>query len=99
MKINLIKLTLNQLLISGTHLGDIKKLLNGKMKSYLLGFKGKLNIFDIKYSHLQLKMVLYSISNLVALRQQILLINHHYDSMKLPTMSGIQKFCFFLEGH
>ena len=82
-----IKLTLKQLLLAGAHTGYVRKFLHGKMKGYLIGFKGMLNLFDIKYTLLQLKMVLHLIINLTSFRQTILLFNHQPEAFILNKLN------------
>lgn len=98
MQLNLIKLTLNQLLQSGAHLGYTRRFLKGQVKPYLLGFKGELNIFNLKYVQNQLKTLLYIILNLVSSRLKILVVNH-YPEMAILKPLLVLKRCFLLEGH
>ena len=97
MKLNIIKLTIDQLLVSGTHLGYIKKFLNRQLKPYLLGFKGPFNIFNIKYIHLQLRLLMHLIINVISLRQKILIVNHYKEIGNLLPFLTIKR-SFFLEG-
>ena len=97
MKLNIIKLTLNQLLLYGVHMGYIRKFLNRHIKPYLLGFKGKFDIFNLKYTHLQLKLLLHLIVNVISLRQKILIVNNYPEMGSLLPLVNFKR-CFFLDG-
>ena len=98
MKLNIIKLTLTQLLKYGAHLGYVRQFLNGQVKPYLLGFKGELNIFNLKYVQNQLKTLLQTLLNLIACRLKILVVNHYKESVVLQPFLSLKR-CFILEGH
>ena len=97
MKFNIIKLTINQLLISGIHLGYSKKFLNRQLKPYLAGFKGPFNIFNLKYIHLQLRLLMHLIINVVSVRQKILVVNHYQEIGSLQPFFKVKR-SFLLQG-
>ena len=97
MKINLVKLTLSQLLLQGTHLGYTRKFLHRQVKPYLLGFKGDFTFFNLQFVHLQLRLALHAVIKTVSLRQKILVVNHsEYMGNLLPIL--LIKRCFLVEG-
>lgn len=97
MKLNIIKLTLTQLLLYGTHMGYIRKFLNRDLKPYLLGFKGKFDIFNLKYTYLQLKLLLHVVINMVSLRQKLLIVNNQPEMGTLLPLINFKR-CFFVDG-
>ena len=48
MKLNLVKITIHELLRYGIHIGYSKQYLNSQIKPYLVGFRGQFNIFNLK---------------------------------------------------
>lgn len=97
MKLNLVKLTLNQLLLQGIHLGYTKNFLHRQVKPYLLGFKGSFTVFNLKFVHLQFRLTLHAVIKIVSLRQKVLVVNHsEYMGNLLPIL--LIKRCFLLEG-
>jgi ribosomal protein S2 len=97
MKLNLIKLTLNQLLQSGAHLGQPHRFLHRQIKPYLLGFKSKFSILNMKYTQLQLKLLLHIIINTVSLRQKVLVVNHYKEIGSFLPLLKLKR-CFITEG-
>lgn len=97
MKLNIIKLTLNQLLGSGIQLGYIRKFLNRQLKPYLLGFKGPFNIFNLKYVHLQVRLLMHLIISVISIRQKILIVNHYKEIGNLLPFLQVKR-SFYLEG-
>ena len=97
MKLNIIKLTLTQLLLYGLHMGYIRKFLNRHIKPYLLGFKGDFDIFNLKYAYLQLKLLLHLVVNIVSLRQKLLIVNNHPEMGSLLPLVNFKR-CFFVDG-
>lgn len=89
---NIVKLTLQQLLTYGVHLGYFKNFLHRDLKPYLLGFKGVIHIFNLKHIRLQLRLILQLVVNVVALRQYILLVNHEQavNIDRLPLVRRLQ---------
>ena len=97
MKLNLVKLTLNQLLLQGAHLGYTKNFLHRQVKPYLLGLKGEFTLFNLKFVHLQFRLSLHAVIKMVSLRQKILIVNHsEYMGTLLPLL--LMKRCFLAEG-
>jgi len=70
MKLNYIKFTLNQLIISGLYIGNNHKLFRGFVKPYLLGRRGIVDIINLKFAYLELKILLSLILNLSSNRQK-----------------------------
>ena len=97
MKLNLIKITIKELLRYGVHIGYSKQYLNNQIKPYLVGFRGQFNIFNVKPIKYQLKTLLYLITNLAAKRQSLLLINHYKESLSLSNTFRMKR-CYVLEG-
>ena len=95
----IIKLTFKQLLDCGAHQGYVRQFFCSSIKPYLIGYKGIVNIFDLKEAHLQFKTVLRVILHLVALRQKILVVNHYQEEFNLYSLKHQLKRCAFLEGH
>ncbi len=98
MKVPLIKLPLKQLFLYGVQIGYIKKSLDQSLKPYLLGFKSKFNIFNLKQAKYQFRSILNIISNLVSYHQKILVVNHYKEVLTLSSLLQIKR-CFLLEGH
>lgn len=71
-----LRITINQLLLSNVYLGDNVALSNNKMKSYLLGYKNGSHILNFAYTHLQLKLLINILVNLISLRQKILIVKN-----------------------
>jgi ribosomal protein S2 len=70
MKLNYIKFTLNQLIISGLYIGNNHKLFRGYTKPYLLGRRGIIDVINLKFAYLELKVFLSFILNLSYYRQK-----------------------------
>jgi len=71
---NIIKLTLNQLLLSNVHVGNISKFLNVKIKPFLLGKKNNTYILNISSTSTQLKLFINILINLISFRQKLLIV-------------------------
>lgn len=71
---NIIKLTLNQLLLSNVHVGNISKFLNVKIKPFLLGKKNNTYILNISFTSIQLKLFINILINLISFRQKLLIV-------------------------
>lgn len=71
---NIIKLTLNQLLLSNVHVGNISKFLNVKIKPFLLGKKNNTYILNISSTSIQLKLFINILINLISFRQKLLIV-------------------------
>ena len=97
MKLNLIRITNQELLKYGIHMGYSKQYLNSQIKPYLIGFRGQFNIFNLKPVKYQLKSLLYFITNITSKRQTILMINHYKESLSL-LKSFKKESCFVVEG-
>ena len=71
---NIIKLTLNQLLLSNVHVGNISKFLNVKIKPFLLGKKNNTYILNVSFTSIQLKLLINVLINLISFRQKFLIV-------------------------
>ena len=67
----LLKLTFNQLISSGIHIGNSKYLINQQLKSYLLGYYYNFYIINLYYTNFQLKLLVNLIIKLSSSNQQI----------------------------
>jgi len=97
MELNVVKLTIKQMLKYGVHMGYSKRYLNSQIKPYLLGFKNQFNIFNLKPVKYQLKSVVYLITEIIAKRQSILIVNHYKEALSLKNLLTLKR-CFLLEG-
>ena len=97
MRLNLIKITIQELLKYGIHVGYSRQYLNSQIKPYLIGFRGQFNIFNLKPVKYQIRALLFVIKSLASLRQSILIINHYKESLPL-SKAFPEKYCFLLEG-
>lgn len=98
MKLNLVKITTQELLRYGIHIGYNKQYLNSQIKPYLVGFRGQFNIFNLKPVKYQLKALLYLITNLSSWRQSILVVNHYKESLSLRKCLIKSKRGYLVEG-
>ena len=97
MKLNLVKITITELLRYGVHIGYSKQYLNTQIKPYLVGFRGQFNIFNLKPIKYQLKNLLGLVTTLASNRQSLLIINHYKESLSLSNTFQIKR-CFIIEG-
>ena len=97
MKLNLVKITITELLRYGVHIGYNKQYLNTQIKPYLVGFRGQFNIFNLKPIKYQLKNLLGLVTTLASRRQSLLIINHYKESLYLSNTFKIKR-CFIVEG-
>ncbi len=97
MKLNVGKITIKQMLIYGVHRGYSKRYLNSQIKPYLLGFKNQFTIFNLKPIKYQLKSIIYLITEIIAKRQVILIVNHYKEALSLKNSLTFKR-CFLLEG-
>ncbi len=97
MKLNLVKITIKELLRYGVHIGYSKQYLNTQIKPYLIGFRSQFNIFNLKPVKYQLKTLLYLITSLAVKRQSLLIVNHYKESLSLSNNFKIKR-CFIVEG-
>lgn len=74
MKILSSRLTINQLMLSNLYLGDNFSLINIKIKPFLLGYKSGYHIINLSFTHVQLKLLLKVVMNLIINRQKILIV-------------------------
>jgi len=74
MDLGIVKFTINQLVLSGIHLGQNRWVLNNKVKPFLIGYKHSLNIINLYFTGLQLKTFLNFLFNIVSLRQKVLIV-------------------------
>ena len=98
MKLNLVKITIHELLRYGIHIGYSKQYLNSQIKPYLVGFRGQFNIFNLKPVKYQFKALLHFITNIASWRQSLLMINHYKESLSLYKVFKSQKRCYLVEG-
>ena len=95
MTVKIIKFTLNQLMLSKSHIGSNLTELNSKMIPYLLGKRKFINIINLKYTGIQLKKIIFLIINLISLRQKILFIKN----FRFPYFINYFKIirCFYVD--
>lgn len=97
MQFNLIKITIQELLRYGLHIGYSRQYLNSQIKPYLVGFRGDFNIFNLKPVKYQLKALLHLITNLSSYRHSILVVNHYKEALSLNPILRTKR-CFLVEG-
>ena len=78
MNLNVIKLTIDQLIKSGVHLGYTRWFLNSKMKPYLVGYKNSMIFINLYYTNIQLKMFINYLYNIIAFRHKVLIIKQYH---------------------
>ena len=61
-------------MLSNVYLGDNFSFINIKTKPFLLGYKNGYHIINLSYTHVQLKLLLKVIMNLIINRQKILIV-------------------------
>src|SRR5262249_37665571 len=71
---NLSRLVVNQLILSNVCLGEYISSVNIRLKPFILGSKNNYCILDISYTHIQLKLLINVLINIVSLRQKILIV-------------------------
>jgi ribosomal protein S2 len=70
----MIKLSLSQMLLSNIHVGNTTRFLNVKTKPYLFGRRGSVYLFNAATTHVQLKLFLTLLINLVSRRRKLLIV-------------------------
>ena len=68
------KLTINQLILSGIHVGHAKNYLNDCLKSYLYGHYNHFYVINLYYTNFQLKVLSSLIIKLIISRQKLLFL-------------------------
>lgn len=96
MKINIIQLSLQQLLHYGIHIGSHRRQLHRDLKAYLLGFKNGINIFNPQFMHMQLRLLSHIIINVLSRRQKILIVNQESTAATLTKINP--KRLFLIDG-
>lgn len=89
-----LRITISQLLLSNVYMGNSKNLINTKIKSYLLGYKNGFHVINFAYTHLQLKLLINILINIISLRQKILIVKN-LDSFNLITFFNYKNVFFY----
>jgi ribosomal protein S2 len=71
---NLSRLGINQLVLSNVCLGGYISDVNIRLKPFILGSKSNYHILDISYTHIQLKLLINVLINIISLRQKVLIV-------------------------
>lgn len=69
-----LRLTVNQLILSNVYLGDSYYFINIKIKPFLLGYKNSCHIINLSFTQVQFKILINFLINIIALRQRILVV-------------------------
>lgn len=88
---NIIKLTLNQLLLSNVHIGNTFRFLNVKIKPFLLGKKNNVYVLNVSFTFIQLKLIVSFVINLISCRQKLLIIKDrdYFDFRSLLKLKNV----------
>lgn len=70
----LLRLTINQLILSNVYLGDSYYFINIKIKPFLLGYKNSYHIINLSFTQMQFKILMGFLVNIISLRQNILIV-------------------------
>ena len=89
-----LRLTISQLLLSNVYMGDNINFINIKTKPYLLGYKNGFHVLNFAYTHLQLKLLINVLINLISLRQKMLIVKN-LDFFNLTTFFNYKNVFFY----
>lgn len=87
-------LKINQLILSNVYLGDDRKYFNSRLRPYILGYIKKIHILNISYSLIQLKLLFKIITNIIALRQRILIVKE-LDTFQLHSLLKLRQVFYY----
>ena len=94
MNSKILRLTVQQMVLSNLYLGINQTFLNAKIRPYLLGFKNGHYVLNLSYTHLQLKQLISIIINIVAHRQKILIVKN-IDFYNLSASLGYENIFYY----
>ena len=70
----LLRLTINQLILSNVYLGDSYYFINVKIKPFIFGYKNSYHILNLSFTQMQFKILISFLVNIISVRQQILIV-------------------------